>query len=42
MLAEIRLRAERRAGELLREMEKAKGGRPSETSAPRLSIDEPI
>src|SRR3954468_11429425 len=26
---EIRLRAERRAGQLLREMEKAKGGRPS-------------
>ena len=31
---EIRLRAERRAGQLLKEIEKAKGGRPTET--PRM------
>lgn len=31
--AEIKARAERRAGELLREMEKAKGGRPTENQS---------
>jgi hypothetical protein len=30
---EIRLRAERRAGQLLKEMEKAKGGRPAKTAS---------
>ena len=32
MIAEIKLRAERRAGELLGEMDKNEGGRPAETS----------
>lgn len=36
--AEIRLRAERRAGELLLQMDKAKGGRPSKTG----SVVEPV
>ena len=37
--AEIRIRAERRGGELLKELEKGKGGRPPENSAqPALSL----
>lgn len=35
---EIRLRAERKAGELLKAMEKAKGGRPSKTSTAREEV----
>ena len=31
MAAEIKIRAERRAGELLADMDKAKGGRPEKT-----------
>lgn len=38
---EIKLRAERRAGELLREMEKNEGGRPAETGNAMLPVSEP-
>lgn len=37
---EIRLRAERRAGQLLRETEKAKGGRPTETGNTVLPVSD--
>jgi hypothetical protein len=35
---EIRLRAERKAGQLLKEIEKAKGGRPSQTTRPTRGV----
>lgn len=38
--AEVRLRAERRAGELLREMEKNEGGRPRETGSTMRPVPE--
>lgn len=41
MAAEIKLRAERKAGEMLAAMEKPKGGRPSETSNSVLPVSVP-
>lgn len=38
---EIRLRAERKAGQLLKEMEKAKGGRPPKTASPMEAVSPP-
>ena len=39
--AELRIRAERRMGEALRDTEMAKGGRPSETPTPGVSVSAP-
>ena len=38
MNCEIRLRAERKAGQLLQTMEKARGGRPSKTPATGAAV----
>jgi len=40
--AEIKLRAERKAGEALAEMDKAKGGRPEKTDSVRASVSDPL
>jgi hypothetical protein len=39
---EIRLRAERRAGQLLKETERAKGGRPTETPRPDQGVSKTL